>query len=183
MKSIRRFPLLPACTAAVVLIAIHLLAQTAGKKTVDLPEELTDQVKKDFESPDCLENSGRSLEGQIRTEEVDLTKTVGAALLVTGLGPCMTTAAGNSPFLIYARFGNNWRKVLGADGDRVLPLANMYTGWHALEVTYRNSETETAHYIYRFTKTEYRAQSCELVVSDSRSEKSERKPCPGWKSK
>jgi hypothetical protein len=162
--------------ALFAIAAIH--AQVPARRTVSPPEELTTQIEKDFDLPDCFEEGTPPLDQKIKVEEVDLTKTA-ATLLVSATGQCLQGSKGNAPFLVYARFGNNWRDVLKADGETVEPLASMYNGWHEIQVTYRNSDAETVRYMYKFAKNEYQGVSCEVLTKGSDA----RKPCPGWKAK
>lgn len=164
---------------ASIFIASSLSAQTPLRQPADLPDEITTQVEKDFEMPDCFEEGTPPLRAKISTEQVDLTKTVDFVLLISGTGRCLRGTNDNIPFLVYSRFGNNWRAILKAEGESFEPLPSMQSGWRDVQVTYRNSESESARYLYRFSKNEYRSVSCELLTKGSVA----RKPCPGWKAK
>lgn len=167
----------------VTLIAMSMLAQTITRKPVEFPSDLADRVRKDFDAAACFQEDKPQVEEQISAEEINLTTTTTPALLVSGRGDCLADSNGNAPYLLYARFGNNWRKIFRADGQTMNPLAAMHNGWHDLEIKYQNSPSEFANYIFRFDKTEYRAAACEVVTSASNSAEPQRKPCSGWKAK
>ncbi|MBI2817172.1 MAG: hypothetical protein HYX72_09560 [Acidobacteria bacterium] len=177
----RRFTRIHLWLGAVVLIAVSALAQTITRKPVEFPSDLATTIRKDLDADACFQEDKPVLEQQISAEEINLTTTTTPALLVTGRGDCLVSSNGNASYLLYARFGNNWRRILRADGETMNPLAAMHNGWHDLEVRYRNSESEFATYTFRFEKTEYRATSCEGVLSAGSDPT--RKPCPGWKPK
>jgi hypothetical protein len=165
--------------ACLAMVAAQALAQSEGRKPASLPEELTDTVKADFEMVDCFEEGQPSLEEQTETERLNITTTTGMVLLVSGAGTCLA-AGNNRPFLIYARLGNNWRKILRADGNTLRLLQSMLNGWHDLEVLYRSSQSETARYVYRFSKAAYHEASCEILNYSGGSDRPQRKGCPGW---
>jgi len=164
-------------------LAMNALAQEEERKPVSLPEGLAGQIRKDFEVEACFQEDQPAVEKQIKAEELVLTTTTTAALLVTGVGDCLAGAADNAPYLIYAKFGNNWRKILRTEGEAIRPLPAMHNGWHDVEVSFRNSRSESLLYTYRFNKTDYRAEACESLVTPGNSSQPQRKACPGWKAK
>ena len=171
--------LLTASLVAVLFTAIAV-AQNITRKPATLPEELEYQVQKDLDAAACFQSEEPELDEQITTEEINLTTTTTAVLLISGKGDCLTSS-GNVPYLMYAKFGNNWRKILHGEGQAFTALGVMHNGWHDVELSFKNPGAESAHYLYSFNKTEYKPESCELRPDESTTEKTQPKPCPGWK--
>jgi len=170
------------CAALCVVLAPPVLAQKEQRKTIDFPDELSDQVQEDFELADCFQEGNPPVAEQTTTEQLNITATTSTVLLITGTGSCLANG-NNFPFLVYAKFGNNWRKILRGDGSFVQILPSMTIGWHDLEVTYRSSQSETVREVFRFNKAEYREAICETLSYPKNSDKPQRKPCPGWEGK
>ena len=169
------------CLSLAALAPLQATAQEAADKTVDLPVELHETARRDFEAAACFESDQPPLQQQITTQEMVLTTTTGPALLVTGMPPCLAFQ-GNSPYLLYARFGNNWRNILRANGSVIRALPSMSVGWNELAVLYRKSSCQSTRPLYGFRKTAYVETACgEGIVcregNQTPLDKPEYKPC------
>lgn len=81
---------------------------------------------------------------------------------VEGLAPCLA-GANNGALLVYARFGDGWRKVSDETGQRLHRLATKRHGWRDLELWQHDSAFQSIRYVYQFDGKEYRAIRCNVV--------------------
>jgi len=154
-----------------------------------VPQELPGMIMRDLEFPliqDCLKDRNTAFEELIRTTWFVISKDGARALLVEGVGSCIA-GANNGPLLVYARFGQTWRKVFDEIGNRLNALPSRTRGYSDLERWQHGSAFESDRFIHRFNGTEYTAVRCDSVefgsISTSKPySKPKYTPCTGdWR--